>query len=623
MQKQLEKRISKQGISHQIQEEAFLQHINYPRAGINIRQPAMLCCASEIKGGVVQRALFIRKSPESVTKDRKKMGARVTGVKKAPQPVAADSGYVKITDATVQMIIKGYQKWLQANILGGFQPDMAWIADKVAKMMHKAVTSQQPETTYGERGSVLQKEDQKYVSYYFDSLEEFYQYLYVSESGRILDKSGSEHNLQRPQEWTKINVVNVGAGDAIVMALPTCYLIVDLGTNLGFLLDYLALRNNKYAGTRGIPLISTKSYVVITHDHTDHEGVSKRSQFPEELRSQIIVGYKEYTEKKEDDQAFQKLNTFLADGGFRVYELPECTNDKPNPDSLVIARTTEKEAIILCGDQEPDRLIWVIENLINEKEKTLEHIFVKISHHGSCENSPLRVIDALGRLGRTADFVVSSGSKYNHPTGGAFLTEVYLHKQGTEIKYPVQFPDPDYAGEDQDVLVTEERAARLFYTANLNPYGWQTSLGSVAYKSNGVSHAAYSKRYTDEETVVANMLAENEVYDVVTMLQTMFGKYESEELTVENRIIRFSDYSRSENAQFFLQAFQENGEQLLQLLTNYVEYIPEIIPDIFGRLSRDYQEGILKIAETNYGVLDLLIVRLDFVHMAGDFSDVI
>lgn len=82
MQKQLEKRISKQGISHRIHEEAFLQHINYPRAGVNIRQPVMPCCASEKKGGVVQRALFIRKSSESVTKERKEMGARVTGGEK-------------------------------------------------------------------------------------------------------------------------------------------------------------------------------------------------------------------------------------------------------------------------------------------------------------------------------------------------------------------------------------------------------------------------------------------------------------------------------------------------------------------------------------------------------------
>lgn len=503
MQKQLEKRIAEQGVSQRKQKRSSAYHTNCPRAGVNFRQPAIPCSVLGGKGNVVQRELFIRQSPESVKKDWKDMDAKVTGVEKAPQPVAADTGYVKIIDEMLQMILDSYQTWLQANFPGDFRPNMHWVACKVANMIHKTVRSKQQENAYGESGAALKK----YVSYYFDSLEEFYRYLYVSEFGRISGVPGQEQNLQRPSEWTKINVVNVGAGDAIVMTLPNCYLIVDLGTNLGFLLDYLALRNNKYEGRRGIPLTGTKSCVVITHDHTDHEGA--RSQF-QQLRSQIIVGYKEYVMAKEHNaSAFEKLNTFLQAGNFQICELPNDERNSKNADSIVIARLTDKEAIILCGDQEPDRLIAVIENLLSQKGRTLEHIFVKISHHGSCENNSLRVIDALGRLGRTADFVVSSGSRYNHPTAGAFLTGTHLYKQGTEITYPVQFPNPDYAGEDQDALVMEKRTSRLFYTANLNPYRWQTSLGSVVYKSNGVDHAAYSKRYTDEETAVADVLVEN------------------------------------------------------------------------------------------------------------------
>lgn len=50
---------------------------------------------------------------------------------------------------------------------------------KVVKMIHKKIKSKQPDAVYGEMGSVLKEGDEKCVSYYFDSLEEFYRYLYV------------------------------------------------------------------------------------------------------------------------------------------------------------------------------------------------------------------------------------------------------------------------------------------------------------------------------------------------------------------------------------------------------------------------------------------------------------
>lgn len=80
------------------------------------------------KGNVVQRELFIRQSPESIKKDRKDMDAKVTGVEKAPRPVAADTGYVKIIDVMVQMILDSYQTWLQTNFPGDFRPNMHWAA---------------------------------------------------------------------------------------------------------------------------------------------------------------------------------------------------------------------------------------------------------------------------------------------------------------------------------------------------------------------------------------------------------------------------------------------------------------------------------------------------------------
>lgn len=444
--------------------------------------------AISAKEEVVQGKLFVRSAGRVVEKNEEEMAISVKigrrppkndqSKVKIPQYIGTDTEYQEITEEDLMMeegIVSEYISWRNRSFR--ISPDK-----KIASQMQNKI-----------QDMVSRQVSDRIVEYYFDSLEEFFQYLYLYES-----KLRGENKAHGENSRVKINVVNTGAGDAIVMALPAGYLILDLGTNLNILLNYLALRKNKHRAradgkkmskSRGIDLGGSESVVVITHNHADHTGFRKRAAFAsylKEHRAELIVGYREYCKLNErGDKGVARLEELLNSGGFQVCLFQEEEGFVDNADSIVIRRINESEAIFLCGDQEPSRLVSAVGNT----EWLPRHVFVKVPHHGSSENNTPEVFDAWSRLGVTADFVISSGKLYEHPTAGAFLNSYSLLPQGTEIQYCGRCPQDGENESDRRI------SGRVYYTANLNANMNETAVGSVVYKSNGEQHAAYSKLY--------------------------------------------------------------------------------------------------------------------------------
>lgn len=188
---------------------------------------------------------------------------------------------------------------------------------------------------------------------------------------------------------------------------------------------------------------------------------------------------------------------------FHVCDFSPSKSSKPNRDSLVITRKLGKsEAVILCGDQEPKRLNEALDTIYYAGDAEnmgpgagpVDHLFVKVPHHGSYENNDKSIMNGLSVLGAEADLVVSSGALYQHPTAGVFSNENRLYRQGTELSYPAYIPED---GEKDDSLSEFTGKSRVFYTQNLSARPSEFTLGSVVYKSDGEDHVTYSKCYTD------------------------------------------------------------------------------------------------------------------------------
>lgn len=586
--------------------------------------------AYSLSSGIVQRKLFIRSSRNVLRKNDSDMTQAIkigrenkkdpAPIKK-PQYVAEDPGYTEITGVFLDGILEAYGRWRLSNGIPLHTPeDAEIIRKKIVSMIKKTVESAKPnyELASETQNTAPRFEEgtKKEVSYYFDSWDEFFQYLFLS----------SDENKGGDTAWMKLNVVNAGAGDAIVMMLPRGYLIVDMGTDLNILINYLALRKNKRNGSeaapRGIPLIGNETCIVITHNHTDHKGckVGRRS-LDKNLRRTIIIGYKEYQEAQGNkDDRYQRLTEFLESGNFNVYELGESGDEAGNRDSLVIGRRIgDSEAVILSGDQEPDRLVPVVEGM--GEEGTVSHLFVKVSHHGSCENNNAVLMNAFSRLGNSADFVISSQNLFEHPTAGMFLSGPSLYRQGTQLQYSAQLPEGDTEIEDAN----EIRNCRVFYTANLNSKKEEIDIGSVAYKSNGEMHAVYSKRYTDisgYETAAEEIESDRERQAIFTMLQGIV-KEDGKQGDILYRITHLSEFEQRENDVLFLHQIHNYSENTKMFLSDYVPYFPEIFPNIFYALNEEWQYYVLNSLLQDISALNLFMDRLDISRLGIESKDLL
>lgn len=516
---------------------------------------------------IIQRKLFIRIFRNIIFKNSDEMKKNsAKSQPKMPRSVRKDLGYLEIYETSAETLADCFMQWLictkgEPPALEKYGQLREKIIAKIVSMVNKGVDSAPPEWVYQkhihESNNVrrLQENEHKEVSYYFDSIEDFYKYLslYVDKYAIQAKKAAelaelteqdllADDNEEIPPDvvspWLKINVVNTGAGDAIVMTLPAGYLIVDLGSNLNILLNYLALRKNRHddaaPNNRGISLEGNKTCIVITHGDADHKGCSMQefSYGEDKLLEQVIIGYKQYCgARAEGDEKYIKLVKLLKSGRFHVCDMSESAIVNKNSDSLVIARRLgDTEAVILCGDQEPKNLKPILDGISGVSEYKTDHMFVKVPHHGSCENNTPAVMNKFSEIGNVADFVVSAGKLYEHPTAGMFARGRRLYAQGTEVRYPAFIPTRSRKAEGPG----PSSNSRVFYTQNLNTGQYEIIPGSVAYKSNGIEHVTYSKCYTDESDEQHNEIQtpDENVLAIIRMKNNIGDKqYQNDEIS--------------------------------------------------------------------------------------------
>lgn len=495
---------------------------------------------------VVQRRLFIRIRKEKINMTSEEVTQKLAEKqnnsksnneqepketpKKEAQAVNKDKSYVEISESFIPHIMQGYIKWLDANKKGYvYEQDngkieknstefMTVLEGQIKKLITKAPVpsanpnkvyeSKDPEKAEKNRVKRLPEGAEMEASYYFESLENFYEYIYFG----MMDKENDPQNI-------KINVLNAGAGDSIVLTLPQGYLVVDLGNNLNFLLNYLALRKDKHgkSGDRGIPLIGDKTKIVITHNDADHKGCKSgylhnaqtQNEDIEYILQNAVIGMTQYfglnNEGKGKKGLTDQINQLLQNTGLLFYKMKNVDSKikNSNDDSLVLYRRVDNdEAIFLCGDQEADLLCDMLLNLY--ESAPVKHMFIQPPHHGSIENNTPELTQMFTIFGNTADIAISSGDSYQHPSTGLYARQKSLLKQGTEVTYPgLLLPLPrkrendirkiirGYMNNVKDKFMT----SRIYAVKNVSADLHETTPGSVVYKSNGRKHVTFTKQY--------------------------------------------------------------------------------------------------------------------------------
>lgn len=439
--------------------------------------------ASPIHGEIVQRRLLIRRTQNVVRLSDSYMAPsnieeQKNSNTKTARHIVSDPGYVNITEASLQAIIVGYNQWLAHNPFGNARiKDDGELANKILKMIHKSDDAPHE------------------ASYYFDSLDDFYKYIFLWENDWGQDELGF-----------KINVVNTGAGDAIVLTVPAGYIILDMGTSLNILLNYLGLRKNKRsqnaANSRGISLTDDQTCIIISHNHRDHnagiytnEGTNQ--ELNQKLQKQVINGYTDYlltgnSSAEESVKKIQKLHSLLESGFIYIYKYDPNVIKNKNQDSLVLYRhIPDSEVVLLTGDQETEVLVSALDEIAQSGQ--VEHLYIKIPHHGSWKNNTVEVINKYSEVSENITATISSGSRFGHPSQKAFADGNMLYPQGTQIDYSARLPF-----KDESVIDSCERSRMsIYYTANLSLETGKIIPASICSKSNGFVQASYSKCYFD------------------------------------------------------------------------------------------------------------------------------
>lgn len=95
------------------------------------------------------------------------------------------SGVALNTDDSLEILLNGYEQWLQNNPRGALRiKTREETKSKIEKMISHSITTDKPEVVFDEdidkKSSIprLPEGAEMEVSYYFDSLDEFYKYLF-------------------------------------------------------------------------------------------------------------------------------------------------------------------------------------------------------------------------------------------------------------------------------------------------------------------------------------------------------------------------------------------------------------------------------------------------------------
>lgn len=349
-----------------------------------------------------------------------------------------------------------------------------------------------------------------------------------------------EKKCEKLSNTFKVNVINVGQGDAILCTFPDKYLVIDLSSNIKNVIEFLDFKK----GGKGISLFDkNKLRIIITHGDADHVGYSSKkgqgiAELEKKLNYKIIIGQSTFNAFETiDKQTKDELITFLGDNftileGKTVSDVEHALDYKrvvnskdANGNSLVMVYQSPTEVVIFTGDLQADDYTKVertkkggkksdetikksghgivtklasklkeIREKAKQENKPLPKVILKVAHHGSKENTNSKLLKFLQEsVTNDAVFLVSSGDHktYNHPSHPLYIQENsdVLYPQGQKLMY-------------QDLNI------EIQYTKNIDK-----RVGSLVHKSSGTGHSTeYTKMFEKVRIVESKKIEEIEAF---------------------------------------------------------------------------------------------------------------
>lgn len=215
-----------------------------------------------------------------------------------------------------------------------------------------------------------------------------------------------------------ITVLDVGQGDAIVLASGGQYMLVDAGEN-GRGDDVV-----KYLGSRGVERLAA---VVGTHPHSDHIGGL------DDVLDAIPADRLYLSPRTADTETYEDVLDAAARRGLAavapkpgdkftlgeaeltfLWPPKEYDGKEANDWSLVLKVTAAGHSALLCGDISEDA-----ERALQDSGAALGCDVLKVAHHGSSTSSAKDFLKAASPS--VALISVGAGNDYGHPDKGTLF----------------------------------------------------------------------------------------------------------------------------------------------------------------------------------------------------------
>lgn len=305
-----------------------------------------------------------------------------------------------------------------------------------------------------------------------EQYEAFYYFRDELELFRYFDiKLGQAYTTDPTTEATpkpilpKINMINVGVGDSILIRTPTTYILVDLGQKPDKVDEFLSFVSSKFSEDTPLNIQSPQLHIMITHGDSDHTGGSIKPDIMQRyLKRDVICGTAQYIKQKADETALIKeLEDALKSGDYHIlegesplkdgqtYTNIDKASDGKNRDSLPFIKINDYEIQIFTGDirmeSECDRacsssssskkalacdgLINRIKKYKQELEDTkkrcisdgkpLPVVLLKVPHHGSIDNLSRDFFTFMKPFCSRFILMISSEKKHKHPSISEFI----------------------------------------------------------------------------------------------------------------------------------------------------------------------------------------------------------
>lgn len=238
-----------------------------------------------------------------------------------------------------------------------------------------------------------------------------------------------------PRDWNlKVTFLDVGQGDCILLQTKQKTILIDAGSDIDNVAQWVILPYLKDAGIEKIDV------AVITHPHRDHFGGFLQLVYAIPIKevlystSNMIIVPGDPQANKGDDVLYKRLFAAFQEKGIKARkaklgdtfnwgddihvkllhadnpDYPADTN--PNDKSLVFKITTGTVSYMLTGDAE----IFSENLMINAFPNILESTVLKVGHHGSRTATSKAWLEKLKPMFAVISVGVNNSYRHPHPT---------------------------------------------------------------------------------------------------------------------------------------------------------------------------------------------------------------